>query len=88
MSKIPTAAEFLRSKGSTRMICMEEYYTKVSPQTLIEFTKLHVQAALKEAVNQAEIRPKASRSPLEDFDKWCEIDDNSITNSYPLTNIK
>jgi hypothetical protein len=46
---------------------------------MIEFAKLHVEAALKAAIKNAEI------------DYWrgeCILDDDSILNSYPLDKIK
>jgi hypothetical protein len=50
---------------------------------MIEFAKLHVEAALKAAVDNVE---------MYDFDshgEYCpDIDDESILNSYPLENIK
>ncbi len=50
---------------------------------MIEFAKLHVEAALKAAVDNYE---------LNDFDASGEyapdIDEESILNSYPLENIK
>jgi len=50
-------------------------------EALIEFAKLHVEAALKEASKKAE----AKNGPGEW--SYLYVDENSIINSYPLTNI-
>ena len=86
---IPTAEEFLknfnRQEGHT--------FEQSVPEAMIEFTKQHVEAALKEA-------SKAHLSIDMDeyaFDKMGEkilteeaeeYNVNSILESYPLTNIK
>lgn len=68
MSKIPTAEEF-----------MNLYHGSTNPHALIEFAKLHVEAALKEAAEKAVTE-----------EVWGDyyVDKNSILNSYPLKNIK
>ena len=80
MSKIPTAEEF--SKNFTTGKAEEttqEYITNM----LVEFAKLHVEAALKLAAENVEIN---------DYDEHHQyspnVDEKSILNSYPLTNIK
>ena len=80
-NKIPTAEEFWienNAKGVWRSII------------LIEFAKLHVEAALKAA------NKKAIASLDGDYENGFHIegpydlciDENSILNAYPLTNIK
>ena len=76
MSKIPTAEEFLLLNNF-----------KNNTEAMIEFAKLHVQAALKEASKNA----KCSDDAIVDLghtiiDAYVEKD--SILNAYPLTNIK
>lgn len=67
---IPTAEEQLMIYG-----------TKNSIEAMIEFAKLHVEAALKEASEQAEIE--------NDWDNQKgNISKDSILNAYPLENIK
>lgn len=73
MSKIPTAEEFLNNIGQGNF----------SEQDLIEFTKLHVEAALKEASEKAELEGDEGSV----FD-YISVDKYSILNAYPLTNIK
>jgi hypothetical protein len=82
MKKIPTAEEFMLSNrisnpvGETfRLNLSRDCHVKTEKdiqQAMIEFAKLHVEAALK-AASEATL--------LYDFKK-------EITNSYPLENIK
>jgi hypothetical protein len=78
MEQIPTAEEFLIEKGYSGFA----KHTLVK-EWMIEFAKLHVEAALKEASEKA------------DYNTWGQehieqvwIDKDSILNSYPLENIK
>ena len=54
---------------------------KQALESMIAFAKLHVEAALKEASKKAE----AKNGPGEW--SYLYVDENSIINSYPLTNI-
>lgn len=69
---ISTAEEFCNEK-----LGFEEYGTDI-PYFMIEFAKIHVKEALREASKNAECLPNY-------FD--C-IDPQSILNAYPLENIK
>ena len=65
MSKIPTAEEFLATSDEFEVIetrKQEEVVTK----TMIEFAKLHVEAALKEAAIKAKILEKSNWGKWED----------------------
>lgn len=78
MSNIPTAEEFLIEKCNTWKDGEYVYADYVSPETLIEFAKLHVEAALNNAsfnYLDAETKKKLELSDI-------------ILNAYPLTNIK
>ena len=58
MEKITTAEEFLIRQGCQRMLCDDEdhdFFEDVQPSNLIEFAKLHVEAALKEASEKAKL---------------------------------
>ena len=82
MSKIPTAEEvcnkqFFGFKG--------ELWVGVH-KAMIEFAKLHVEAALKEAGENAFITNH--KPTLEDDRVYKKIDKDSILNAYPLDNIK
>jgi hypothetical protein len=73
MEKIPTAEEYANS------IYQEYPVSKEIHELMIEFTKLHVEAALKEASKKS----KAKEGQITDYKLT-----NSILNSYPLENIK
>ena len=73
MSKIPTAEEFL--SAHVRNPDLTQNFKRI----MIEFAKLHVEAALKEASENVII----DGSPFE-----YELDKNSILNAYALENIK
>ena len=72
MNKIPTAEEFLKGRPwKDGMNLQERIY-----ESMIEFAKLHVEAALEEAKNSLKdgyVTPQ---------------DEQDILNAYPLTNIK
>lgn len=72
MEKIPTAEEILQKHVPNR-------YTKENSwkNAMIEFAKLHVEAALKEASENVKIT-----------DYGYSVDKDSILNSYPVENIK
>ena len=74
MSKIPTAEEFLKQfeLGNTGKIDIED-----SKEAIIEFAKLHVEAALKEAEIEGQTNWGNSKKMKD-----------AILNAYPLTNIK
>jgi len=75
---IPTAEEFIknyhRQEGHT--------FEQSVPQAMIEFAKLHVEYALKNASEKSTVIRD------EEFYTISHIDKNSILNAYPLTNIK
>jgi hypothetical protein len=75
---IPTAEEFLKEAQSNPA----KGWT--ARKAMIEFAKLHVEAALKHASELAEI----SNKPKFPGDYNLVIDEDSILNSYPLENIK
>jgi hypothetical protein len=85
MEKIPTAEEFFEKGGSY-------------PELAIEFAKLHVTEALKEASKIAALegkwgREKVSLQDINDHDQdggWIlvELNRKSILNAYSLENIK
>lgn len=71
MSKIPTAEEFLQQRDCIRNV--EDFYNDVQPVDLIEFAKLHVEAAL-EAAAENHVKLSATK--------------DTIRNSYPEDLIK
>jgi hypothetical protein len=76
MSKIPTAEEFCNER-----LGFEQYGTDV-PYFMIEFAKLHVEAALKEALESIPCLGSSS-----DIATYEEVE-NAVLNAYPLENIK
>ena len=77
--RIPTAEELLKQEQFYAVTSGDEYEIA---QAMIEFAKLHVEAALKQASEKAYFR---------DFNDYvCRSDENkrSILNSYVLENIK
>lgn len=75
MSRIPTAEEFCKNFKPNGKTWQENFH-----QTMIEFAKLHVEAALKEASEKA----TCSEYMVGEYN----VNKNSILNSYPLSNIK
>jgi len=76
-NKIPTAEEFAWSQEEDfKTILAEANYQEVY-NLMIEFAKLHVEAALKEAAEIVDMEVE------KDF-----LTKDVILNSYPLTNIK
>lgn len=77
--KIPTAKDFLEARhieGSEKRCA-----------ALIEFAKLHVQAALESAYSKAQVTMKQGLDYY--YEDYVEgVDKNSILNSYPETFIK
>ena len=70
---IPTAEEFLET---------DKDWNRTTAQMMIEFAKLHVEAALKEAEKETVKHISKTILELNMYNK------NSILNAYPLENIK
>ena len=95
MSKIPTAKLILTGKET-----YEPEYSTVSKydalEAMIEFAKLHVEAALKEASENCKFKIQSHFNNNEEINNSIEdcignlnvIDKNSILNAYPLNLIK
>lgn len=86
MDNIPTATDYIRHKfpnhdGIFVLRNIEEF--------MIEFAKLHVKQALKEADEKAMVIPIDHEEISEgSFRPIWGVDSNSILNAYPLENIK
>ena len=64
-------------------------YEQDIKKMMIEFAKLHVEAALKKASEKATVTPIDHEEISEgSFRPIWGVDDDSIINSYPLENIK
>lgn len=77
MKQLPTAQELLQTKG------IGGVQAKTISEWMIEFTKLHVEAALRSAACDAEAIPYSEGAIGQ-----CGVDEESILNAYPLDNIK
>ena len=84
MKKIPTADEFLEKNIDYDL--PQDCYNDVE-RAMIEFAKLHVEAALKEASQKAETKEDVAIFAEGTFTTRI-IDRDSILNSYSLENIK
>ena len=84
MKQIPTAEEILNNNVYITQDGIEDVHDSLSTvaDVMIEFAKLHVEAALKAASENA--RLKELEIHLSDG----SVDKDSILNSYPLENIK
>lgn len=89
-----TAEEFLESKGlfNDKSLRLENWKMTTS-EAMIEFAKLHVQEALKQASEKVEIHSSTSSYHYYEFEEgirnrniWVPV--NSILNAYNLENIK
>lgn len=81
-----TAEEFLVKQGCQRMCCdnlecngVGDFFEDVQPKDLIEFTKIHVEAALKAASENV-----TTTRVYGDY----KVNKESILNAYPLELIK
>jgi hypothetical protein len=84
MSKIPTADEFLNKEYYLIVLDSKDTWVNVGDmeRAMIEFAKLHVEAALKEALDSIPCLGSSS-----DIATYAEVKD-AVLNAYPLTNIK
>ena len=86
MSEIPTAEEVLSKKFNE---LKSSFALNDVKDCMIEFAKLHVTAALKEASEKATVTPIDHEEISEgSFRPIWGVDDDSILNSYPLNKIK
>jgi len=75
MKKVPTAEEFLELQHET--VPSIKFDIR---QVMIEFAKMHVEAALKQAAHESQCYNKAK---FPGDENWV-VDIESILNSYPL----
>jgi hypothetical protein len=99
MNKIPTAEEFLNLIGVPYRGGIENRLGNyISPNELIEFAKIHVEAALKVASEKSYAESSSSNITSKHWDGRqglicvhlgrVSVNKDSILNSYPLKNIK
>ena len=82
--KIPTAEEFLKREDLPTDILSGDDIN----YAMIEFAKLHVEAALKAADEKAEVEEIWDNPINPSMGISYGVDKDSILNSYPLENIK
>jgi hypothetical protein len=78
-NKTPTAEEYAKYMLPNGI----DWYSEFG-EMMIEFAKLHVEMALKEASENAELKYRINDISCNDK----ILDKKSILNAYPLTNIK
>jgi len=95
MSKIPTAEEFFKKYSDNTSLAEGHYDYLVEKdsfkEAMIEFAKLHVEEALKEASEKAKTDYEylGESGEFEDIPVYeYFVDKDSILNAYPLENIK
>ena len=84
MEKIPTAKEFANEIRMPRGV---SYQSEIG-ELMIEFAKLHVQAALQAAADNAEIKEVPYTGCMECGRRDTVVNGKSILNAYSLENIK
>jgi hypothetical protein len=98
MAEIPTADEFLNKEYYHIVLDSKDTWVNVGDieSTMVEFARIHVEAALKAASEKAKaslgkdwIRKEETIHPGQLVDTIIiKVDKDSILNSYPLSNIK
>ena len=74
MNTVPTAKELFDK-------VISENDEATSTEMMIEFAKMHVEAALEAASKKAHIQ-------MDEHDLSCSVNKSSVLNAYPLDNIK
>jgi len=85
MSKIPTAEEFINENGGFLKYSSAQEFVECQI-LMIEFAKLHVEKALKQASESKSLCTAYTQDGL-DY-KTMELSKESVLNAYPLENIK
>jgi hypothetical protein len=90
MNNIPTAEEFLKDKVYITKDNIEDVHDSLITVTnaMIEFTKLHLEAALKTVIENVVMEDVGEINSEGEWNEYYIIDKKSILNAYPLENIK
>ena len=83
----PISAEEFYSQFCSKRSTTGAFNGRERLQVMIEFAKMHVEAALKDASEKAKITYEYDGNTGSEY-CYEYIDKNSILNSYPLDNIK
>ena len=81
-----TAEEFLKNFNEEENNIDKLYYDSYVKKAMIEFAKMHVQEALKQASVEAEVEHELS-NPYDPNSEYQIVNKDSILNAYPLENI-
>lgn len=82
-NKIPTASDWIKY-----YFVDDKNRDKTNADMLNDYTKLHVEAALKAATEKASTEERYPDFYTPGMKKSTVVDKSSILNAYPLTNIK
>lgn len=85
---IPTAKEFLNSNSLKGHVVMDSVDEEGIERDMIEFAKLHVQAALKAVIEKVEVEDVGSFNGDGEWMSYVIVDRESIFNAYPENLIK
>ena len=88
LNTIPTAEEFLNNFNKEECNIDKIYYDSYVRKIMIEFTKLHVEKALKEANKKVTCREETQYDEYDNAILIAKINSDSILNAYPPENIK
>lgn len=89
MRKIPPAETFIINKlDETQPDFNIPPTPKEVEEWMIEFAKMHVTEALKQATEKLTMKLRDNVYELHMNDDWMEIDKNSILNAYDLDNVE
>lgn len=80
--------EILIENNNSFDISKDKEITEDVLKATIEFAKMHVVEALRQASENFIMRLKDNAYELDMNDDWMEVDRDSILNAYPLENIK
>ena len=81
-----TAEEFLKNFNEEENNIDKLYYDSYVKKAMIEFAKMHVQEALKQASEKAEVEHELS-NPYDPNSEYQIVNKDSILNAYSLENI-
>lgn len=89
MRTIPPAETFIINKlDETQPNENRPPTPKQVEEWMIEFAKMHVTEALKQASEKVTMKLRDDVHELDMNDDWMEVDKNSILNSYPLYDVE
>jgi len=89
MRTIPPAETFIINKlDETQPNENRPPTPKQVEEWMIEFSKMHVTEALKQASEKVTMKLRGDVNELDMSDDWMEVDKNSILNAYDLDNVE